>query len=98
MSKPEEPESVEPMFELVTVRIVQGYMLAQVIKSKLESENIPVLLRYESVGRVLGITFDGLGQVKVMVPAPLLEEAERALATDEPLTDLPPTESPKSDD
>jgi len=44
------------------------YMEAQVIKGRLESEGIPVLLSYESAGLVYGITIDGLGEVKIMVP------------------------------
>jgi hypothetical protein len=51
-----------------------------VYKSKLEAAEIPVLLRYESVGPVLGITVDGLGRVEVMVPADLEDEARDVLA------------------
>jgi hypothetical protein len=54
-------------------------MEAHVIKGRLESEGIPVLLRYESAGLVYGITVDGLGQVKVMVPSHLAEEAKQIL-------------------
>ncbi len=43
-------------------------MEADIIKSKLESFQIPVLLQYEAAGRIFGITMDGLGKVKVMVP------------------------------
>jgi len=59
---------------------VEGSMEAEIIKSKLESYGIPVLLRYEAAGRIFGITMDGLGKVKVMVPPQLLEEARRVLA------------------
>ena len=55
------------------------YMKAQVIKGRLESEGIPVLLSYESAGLVYGITVDGLGEVKVMVPKHLAKEAEEIL-------------------
>jgi hypothetical protein len=78
--------------ELVPVRTVQGYLVAQVFKTKLESEGIPSILRYESVGHVMGITFDGLGQVQVMVPRALAEEAENVLAAAEPIQELPPEE------
>ena len=54
-----------------------------VIKGKLEVNDIPVLLEYESLGPVMGLTVDGLGQVRVLVPEDkaemaraLLEEAE----------------------
>ena len=63
---------------LVTIRTA-NYMEAHIIKGRLESEGIPVLLRYESAGLVYGITVDGLGQVKVMVPKHLAEEAKELL-------------------
>ena len=53
----------------------QGHLVAEVIKGKLESAGIPVLLDYESIGRVYGITVDGLGEVRVKVPEGLAEEA-----------------------
>jgi hypothetical protein len=63
---------------LVTVYIATQ-MEAQIIKGRLESEGIPVLLNYESAGLVYGITVDGLGEVKVMVPKRLAEEAREIL-------------------
>ncbi len=66
---------IEP---LVTVRTA-SYMEAQIIKGRLESEGIPVLLRYESAGLVYGITVDGLGEVKIMVPRNLADEAKEIL-------------------
>jgi len=59
---------------------VEGSMEAEIIKSKLESFHIPVLLQYESAGRIFGITMDGLGKVKIMVPLSFLEEARKILA------------------
>jgi len=64
--------------QLVTVYTAR-YMEAQIIKGRLESEGIPVLLSYESAGLVYGITIDGLGEVKVMVPKRLAEEAKEIL-------------------
>ncbi len=61
---------------LVCVQICQGWELAQVFKSKLEAADIPVLLQYESVGLVYGITVDGLGAVRIMVPESYASEAE----------------------
>jgi len=63
---------------LVTVRTA-NYMEAHIIKGRLESEGIPVLLRYESAGLIYGITVDGLGQVNVMVPQDLAEDAKEIL-------------------
>ncbi len=65
--------------DLEVVYIAQGELEANVIKSHLESEGIPVLLEYESVGRVIGLTVDGLGQIKVLVPRELAEEAKKII-------------------
>lgn len=64
--------------ELTVVFVEQGLLRAQVIKAKLEDAGIPVLLEYESVGPVMGITVDGLGQVRILVPNEHVAEA-RAL-------------------
>jgi hypothetical protein len=64
--------------QLVTVRTAK-YMEAQIIKGRLESEGIPVLLSYESAGLVYGLTVDGLGEVKIMVPQRLAEDAKEIL-------------------
>jgi hypothetical protein len=55
--------------DLVTVCVEQGLLRAQVIKSKLEDAGIPVLLDYESIGPVIGIAVDGVGRVRIQVPA-----------------------------
>jgi hypothetical protein len=65
---------------LATVYTAYGQLEAQVIKTKLESAGIPALLDYESAGVVLGLTVDGLGEVRVMVPEALAEEAEDLLS------------------
>ncbi|MBL7064209.1 MAG: DUF2007 domain-containing protein [Anaerolineae bacterium] len=74
---------------LTTVHVTQGLLRAQVIKAKLEDADIPVLLNYESVGPVMGITVDGLGEVRVLVPTEyagvartLLEEVDEAEGDD----------------
>ena len=63
----------------VVIYVAQGQLEANVVKSRLESEGIPALLQYESVGIVFGMTVDGLGEVKVMVPAPLEAQARTIL-------------------
>jgi len=68
--------------QLVTVCTTR-YMEAQIIKGRLESEGIPVLLSYESAGLVYGLTIDGLGEVKVMVPKRLAKEAKEILGVGE---------------
>jgi len=62
---------------LTTICTTSGLMKAQVIKAKLEQAGIRALLDYESAGPVIGITVDGLGQVRVLVPT---EDAETARA------------------
>jgi len=81
---------------LTTVHVTQGLLRAQVFKTKLEAAGIPVLLKYESAGPVIGITVDGLGEVRVLVPTRYADEARTLLeeaeshdanhAVDEPLT------------
>jgi hypothetical protein len=63
--------------ELITI---EGSMEAEIIKSKLESFQIPVLLKFESAGHIFGITMNGLGKVTIMVPAEFLAEAKKILA------------------
>jgi hypothetical protein len=65
--------------DLVVVCTVQGELAANVVKSHLESEGIPVLLKWESAGRVYGLTIDGLGQVSILVPQGLADEAKRII-------------------
>ena len=62
---------------LVVIHIAQGLLRAQVIKAKLEEAGIPVLLDYESAGPVIGITVDGLGEVRVLVSARQAHRARR---------------------
>jgi hypothetical protein len=77
---------------LATVHTAFGLLPAHVIKTKLESAGIPALLDYESAGVVLGITVDGLGEVRVMVPEGLAEEAQ-ALLVEEGEEPIEPGES-----
>lgn len=64
--------------QLVTV-CISRQLEAQIIKGRLESEGIPVLLSYESAGLVYGLTVDGIGEVRVMVPESLEKEARAIL-------------------
>lgn len=66
--------------ELKTVYVTQGHLVAEVIRGKLESAGIPVILDYESIGRVFGITANGLGEVRIRVPEAFEEEALELLA------------------
>ena len=69
--------------KLETVAVTSGMLPAQVLKSKLESAGIPVLLSYESAGLIFGVTVDGLGAVKVQVPAEMADEARALIESDD---------------
>jgi hypothetical protein len=56
---------------------------AEVAKAKLEAHGIPSMLKYESVGQVIGIMVDGLGRVEVHVPANFAEDALAVLDEDD---------------
>ncbi len=64
--------------QLITVCTAMQ-MEAEIIKGRLESEGIPALLSYESAGWLYGLTTNGLGEVKIMVPQHLVEEAKEIL-------------------
>jgi hypothetical protein len=64
---------------MTTIYRAAGLMQAEIIKGRLESAGIPVMLDYESVGRVMGITVDGLGEVRILVPNERADEARELL-------------------
>jgi hypothetical protein len=57
-----------------------GMTQANIIKGRLAAEDIPVRFQYEAAGTIYAITIDGLGEVKILVPADLLEKARSALS------------------
>ena len=65
--------------ELIQIYSVAGLLTAEVLKGRLESVGIPVLLSYESLGPVMGITIDGLGEVRILVPADYAEDARELI-------------------
>jgi len=78
--------------ELKTLIVVEGLMEAEIIKTKLECFEIPCMLKFESAGRLMGITMDGLGEVKVMVPADYYDTALETLNSMEPTDNTENTE------
>ncbi len=75
--------------KLVRVYLSNGPLGAEVVKSKLESAGIPVLLRSEAQS-VFPMTIDGMGEVEVMVPQEheqaaleLLEQEQEEKAPDD---------------
>ena len=63
---------------------VEGMVEAEIIKTKLESAGIPCYLKFESAGRLFGITMNGLGEVKIMVPRQCYSEALEYLHSENP--------------
>ena len=63
-----------------TVYVASSQPEAEIIKGRLNCEEIPALLSYESAGVVYGLTVDGLGQVEVRVPSHLAQRAREILA------------------
>jgi len=61
--------------DYVAIRSVQTLYEEAQICSFLEANNIPSLVSGEVVGRVYGLTMDGLGARRVMVPRELADAA-----------------------
>jgi len=57
-----------------------GMVNANIVLGRLETEGIPAKLEYEAVGAIYGLTIDGLGEVKVLVPEEYVPRAREALA------------------
>ncbi|HUS04286.1 MAG TPA: DUF2007 domain-containing protein [Dehalococcoidia bacterium] len=66
-------------WEQLAIICTARQMEAQIIKGRLESEGIPTLLKYDSASLVYGLTIDGLGEVQIMVPKHLAEDAKEIL-------------------
>lgn len=64
---------------LTVVYHAMGMLEAEAVKGSLETSGIPALLDYESLGRTLGITIGGLGEVRVLVPIDRAEDARELL-------------------
>lgn len=77
---------------LMQVCVTSGLLQAEIVKGKLEANDIPVLLEYESLGPVMGLTLDGLGQVRVWVPEDKAETARTLLEESEENGDDLPVE------
>ena len=61
--------------EPVVVWEAANLMEAQVVKGRLESEEIPAFIRGEALGAIYGLTAVGLARADVLVPAPLATKA-----------------------
>ena len=67
---------------LAELLVTDGLMEAEIIRAKLESFSIPCMLKFESMGRLMAISMDGLGKVRVMVPPDRLAEAQELMAAE----------------
>ncbi len=68
-----------PSKKLVVAYVTAGELRAQIVKGMLEGAGIPAILKYESAGVVYGLTVDGLGEVKILVPESWHEKAAELL-------------------
>ena len=64
---------------LEVVYRAQGMLEAEAVKGRLETSGIPAAFDYESIGRTFGITIDGLGEVRILVPIERAAEARELL-------------------
>jgi hypothetical protein len=64
----------------VTVHRSNGVTEAEILKNMLESCGIPARVNAEAVGRVLGMTVDGMGVAALLVPENRAKEAQDILA------------------
>jgi len=68
--------------KMVEVYDAPNAMEAQVIKSLLESFNIPCFLKSNAAPSVHMFTMDGMGEVKVMVLESLAKKARNLIVSD----------------
>ena len=55
---------------------------AEIVRGRLESEDIPAMIAGEALGHVYGLTIGQLASTDVLVPAALAEKAMEILSTD----------------
>jgi len=68
--------------------VAAGMIDAKIVAGRLETEGIPVKLQYEAVGVIYALTVDGLGEVRILVPAGYMEKALEVLADRYEETDI----------
>ncbi|MBN1380664.1 MAG: DUF2007 domain-containing protein [Deltaproteobacteria bacterium] len=57
-----------------------GITNAHIVAGRLEAEGIPTQLKYDVAGTIYAVTIDGLGEVKILVPAVYRKSAEAVLS------------------
>jgi hypothetical protein len=73
----------------VVVWEAANVMEAEIVKSRLEAEGIPAIIRSEALGQIYGLTLGGLAAADVLVPAPLADRAIELLESDAVFEELP---------
>jgi hypothetical protein len=68
---------------LVEVYHARNEMEAQVIKSLLEGFEIPCILKSNAAPSVHMFTMDGMGEVRIMVPASLANAAKELIVSED---------------
>ncbi len=71
-------ETDEAAWKLIAT--ASGMTQANIITGRLESEGIATRLRYEAAGSIYAVTIDGLGEVRILVPAAEWERARELLS------------------
>ncbi len=65
--------------ELVLVYKAAGEFEAEVVKGRLNTAGIPAIFEHESGGTAIGLTIDGWGEFRILVPADRADEARALL-------------------
>lgn len=71
------------------IATTSGLTQAKIICGRIESEGIPTQLKYEAAGSIYAITVDGLGAVRVLVPAADRDRAKEILSRSYQEDELP---------
>jgi hypothetical protein len=80
-------ETDREMWEIVAT--ASGMTQANIIAGRLESEGIRTRRGYEAAGAIYGITIDGLGAVRILVPAVDWPRAQELLSRSYDDSELP---------
>ena len=66
--------------EWEVVFTASGMTQANIILGRLTTEDIPTRIKYDAAGPIYAITINGLGEVKILVPATALQKARSVLS------------------
>jgi hypothetical protein len=80
-------ETNDELWEVIAA--ASGMAQANIIVGRLESEGIPTRLSYEAAGSIYGITIDGLGEVRILVPVTDWDRAKELLSRSYDDSELP---------